>query len=95
MPKKTSKNFLSSKLGNAGRTAFDESKGNTTTYAGGSDLPAGIEGGLPPDVQARPRCRSDVGPARGKLPGGDPPVFGRCVPGLDVEMPEFPGHCHL
>jgi len=46
MPKKTSKSSLASKLGNAGRTAFEEGKSNTTTYTGGSDLPAGIEGGI-------------------------------------------------
>lgn len=46
MPRKTGKSGLAAKLGQAGRGAFDGHKGDQTSYGGGSDLPAGIEGGV-------------------------------------------------
>jgi len=46
MAKQRSKSKLLSKLGEAGRKAFDAHKNDETNYGAGGDLPAGIEGGI-------------------------------------------------
>ncbi len=56
MAKKTSKSKLVGKLGLAGRKSVDAHKADDTSYGGGANLPAGIDGGIAQLTE----CKFDV-----------------------------------
>jgi hypothetical protein len=53
MPKKVMKSGLAAKLGTAAQQAFEDHKNDDTDYGAGSDLPAGIEGGIAQLVECK------------------------------------------
>ena len=56
MPAKKSKSGIVAKLGSAGQAAWNKHKEDEVRYAGGEELPAGIEGGVAQLVE----CKFDV-----------------------------------